>query len=84
MEKTKASARLFQEAKEIGAGLGLALEGGKTGGGSDASIAAGLGLATLDGLGPDGDGLHAEHEHLLLPSLPQRAALLVSLLRQLG
>lgn len=83
LEKTKASARLFQVAKEIGAGLGLELEGGKTGGGSDASIAAGLGIATLDGLGPDGDGLHAEHEHLLLPSLPERAALLVSLLRQL-
>ena len=83
MEKTKASTRLFLEAKEIGAGLGLELEGGKTGGGSDASIAAGLGIATLDGLGPDGDGLHAENEHLLLPSLPERAALLVSLLRQL-
>ncbi|MDP2914881.1 MAG: M20 family metallopeptidase [Candidatus Aminicenantes bacterium] len=83
LEKTKASTRLFLDAKEIGAGLGLELEGGKTGGGSDASIAAGLGIATLDGLGPDGDGLHAEHEHLLLPSLPERAALLVSLLRQL-
>lgn len=83
MEKTRASMGLFQEAKEIGARLGLVLEGGKTGGGSDASIAAGLGLPTLDGLGPDGDGLHAENEHLILPSLPQRAALLLSLLREL-
>lgn len=83
MEKTKASARLFQDAKVIAADLGLALEGGKTGGGSDASIAAGLGVPTLDGLGPDGDGLHADHEHVLLPSLLQRAALLVELLRRL-
>lgn len=83
MEKTKASARLFQDAKDIAAGLGLALESGKTGGGSDASIAAGLGIPTLDGLGPDGDGIHADHEHVLLPSLVQRAALLVALLQRL-
>ncbi len=83
MEKTKASVRLFEEAKAIAADLGLALEGGKTGGGSDASIAAGLGVPTLDGLGPDGDGLHADDEHVLLPSLVERAALLVELLRRL-
>jgi glutamate carboxypeptidase len=83
MEKTKASARLFEDARAIAAGLGMVLTGGKTGGGSDASIAAGLGVPTLDGLGPDGDGLHADHEHVLLPSLVERAALLVELLRKL-
>jgi len=40
-------------------------------------------VATLDGLGPDGDGIHAEKEHLLLSSLVQRTALLTELLRQL-
>jgi len=83
MERTKASSRLFEDAKTIAADLGLALEGGKAGGGSDASVAAGLGVPTLDGLGPDGDGLHAAHEHVLLPSLVDRAALLVELLRRL-
>jgi len=83
MERTKASARLFAEAASVASGLGLALEGGRTGGGSDGSIAAGLGVPTLDGLGPEGDGLHAAHEHVLLPSLVERAALLVELLRQL-
>jgi glutamate carboxypeptidase len=83
MERTKASAALFQDAKTIASGLGLVLDGGKAGGGSDASIAAGLGIATLDGLGPDGDGMHAEHEHVILSSLAQRGALLVELLRQL-
>ena len=83
MEKTKASSALFLEAQRIGESLGIRLEGGKTGGGSDASIAAGLGVATLDGLGPDGDGIHAENEHLILASLPQRAALLVEMLKQL-
>ena len=83
LEKTKASERLFVRAQEIAAGLGLALKGGKTGGGSDASIAAGLGIPALDGLGPDGDGLHAEHEHLLIPSLVERTALLTQLLEKL-
>jgi glutamate carboxypeptidase len=83
MEKTKASERLFVRAREVALGMGLALKGGKTGGGSDASIAAGLGIPTLDGLGPDGEGLHAEHEHLLLPSFVERTALLTELLKDL-
>ncbi len=83
MEKTKASEKLFLRAQGIAAGLGIVLKGGKTGGGSDASIAAGMGVPTLDGLGPDGDGLHAEHEHLLLPSLIERTALLTELLKDL-
>jgi len=80
MEKTKASARLFEEAGELAASIGQSLKGGKTGGGSDASIAAGMGIPTLDGLGPDGDGIHAEHEHILVSSLVERAALLTKLL----
>jgi glutamate carboxypeptidase len=83
MEKTKASAAAFLEARAIGAELGLRLTGGKTGGSSDGSIAAGLGRPTLDGLGPDGDGIHAAHEHVLLPSLVERAALLAALFQKL-
>jgi glutamate carboxypeptidase len=83
MEKTKPSAQLFQRAKKIAATMEIALKEGKTGGGSDASIASSLGVPTLDGLGPDGEGLHAEDEQALLPSLVQRAALLTELLRQL-
>jgi glutamate carboxypeptidase len=83
MEKTKASERLFVRAQEIAVGMGLSLKGGKTGGGSDASIAAGMGIPTLDGLGPDGDGIHAEHEHLLLSSFVERTALLTELLKDL-
>jgi len=83
MEKTKASARLFERAAEIAGALGMSLKGGRTGGGSDASIAAGLGIPTLDGLGPDGDGLHAANEHLLLSSFVERTALLTRLLKEL-
>jgi glutamate carboxypeptidase len=83
MEKTKQSAKLLLDVRNIASGLGMTLETGRTGGGSDASIASGLGIATLDGLGPDGDGIHAENEHVLLPSFVRRAALLTELLRQL-
>ncbi|HSA95381.1 MAG TPA: M20 family metallopeptidase [Acidobacteriota bacterium] len=83
LEKTKASEKLFVRAQEIAARLGLSLKGGRTGGGSDASIAAGLGIPALDGLGPDGDGLHAGHEHILIPSLVERTALLTELLKEL-
>ncbi|HVP90943.1 MAG TPA: M20 family metallopeptidase [Terriglobales bacterium] len=83
MEKTKASARLFERAQGIAASIGQTLKGGKTGGGSDASTAANMGIPTLDGLGPDGDGIHADDEHILLPSLVERAALLTKLLTEL-
>jgi glutamate carboxypeptidase len=83
MEKTKASEKLFVRAQAIAAGMGLSLKGGKTGGGSDASIAAGMGIPTLDGLGPDGNGIHAEHEHLLLSSFIERTALLTEFLKEL-
>ena len=61
----------------------MTLKAGKTGGGSDASIAAGQGVPALDGLGPDGDGIHAETEHLVVSSFVERTALLTELLKSL-
>jgi len=84
MEKTEVSCALLSRIREIAdVSLKMSLETGKTGGGSDASIASSLGVPTIDGLGPDGDGIHADNEHLLLPSLVHRTALLTELLRQL-
>ena len=83
LEKNKASDRLFGRITEIASSINMQLEAGKSGGGSDASIAANTGVATLDGLGPDGAGIHAEDEHLFLPSLIERTALLTELLCQL-
>ena len=83
LEKNKASDRLFGRIRDIASSINMQLEAGKSGGGSDASIAANTGVATLDGLGPDGAGIHAEDEHLLLPSLIERTALLTELLCQL-
>jgi len=79
MEKTVASLKLFRKIKKIGASLNMTLEGGKTGGASDASIAANMGIPTVDGLGPDGVGIHSENERLILQSFIQRTALLTEL-----
>jgi glutamate carboxypeptidase len=83
MEKSEASSELFSRVKKIASSLNLNLSQGKTGGGSDASVASSMGKPTLDGLGPDGKGIHAENEHLFLPSLIERTALLTEILIQL-
>ncbi len=83
MERSPAIAALFEQARQIGHGLGLDLTEGSTGGGSDANFTAALGVPTLDGLGARGGGAHADDEHILIDSLPERAALLAALLLEL-
>ena len=72
----------FERARAIGAELGLALEAGGTGGGSDANFVAPLGVPVLDGLGPVGDGAHSERESVRISSIPERTALLAALLEE--
>jgi len=72
----------FRRAQTIASQLGLELSEGSTGGGSDGNFAAALGVPVLDGLGPWGDGGHAKHEHLVIASLAERAALLAALLSE--
>jgi glutamate carboxypeptidase len=81
--RTTAVAALYEEARELAARLGVELEEGGTGGGSDGSIAAAAGAAVLDGLGPLGGGAHADNEHIVLSDLPFRLALMASLLEAL-
>ena len=76
----KHSAALFARAKSIARTLGFSLGEAAAGGGSDGNFTAALGVPTLDGLGAVGDGAHATHEHVVVDAMPQRAALLASLL----
>jgi glutamate carboxypeptidase len=80
MERTPAIAGAVARARELAAGLGQVLEDGHAGGGSDGNFLAPLGIAVVDGLGPDGGGAHAEHEHVLLEALAQRVELLAHLI----
>ena len=80
LERGAGVARLYEIAKQVAAELGRDLAEGGTGGGSDGNFTAAIGVPTLDGLGPEGDGAHALHEHVLLAELPWRAAFLASLI----
>jgi glutamate carboxypeptidase len=83
MERTPAIAALFEHARGCADDLGFAIEEAATGGGSDGNFTAALGVPTLDGLGPCGDGAHAIHEHIVVDEFPRRAALLARLIETL-
>lgn len=82
MPRTPEIANAFQRASQIGAALGISLEEGSTGGGSDANIIAPYGVPILDGLGPQGDGAHTSHESLTIASMATRTALLAGILSE--
>jgi len=83
MERGPGTVRLATLAQRLAADLGFRLEETSTGGGSDGNFTAAIGIPTLDGLGPDGGGAHADSEHLLIPTWLQRTELLRRLLEAL-
>jgi glutamate carboxypeptidase len=83
MERTSETERLFGIARGIAATMGIDLQEGATGGASDGNFTAALGIPTLDGLGPPGDGAHSVDEFVDVDSLPGRAALLAGLIEAL-
>lgn len=83
MVRTPAVVALFEQAAALAAEMGFEVAEAGSGGGSDGNFTAALGIPTLDGLGAAGDGAHAEHEHVVVSSLPERAALLAAMLHAL-
>ena len=83
MERTTDTVRLFEVARSVAAELGIDLKEGSTGGASDGNLTSALGVPTLDGLGPIGDGAHAVDEYIEINSLPERAALIAGLIDRL-
>ena len=80
MEPTQPNRGLLAAAQRLGRELGLRLEGaGLVGGASDANTTSRY-TATLDGLGPVGEGAHAPDERVSISSIAERAALLALLL----
>lgn len=80
MERTAGTVTLFEQARELAAGLGFALEEAATGGGSDGNFTSALGIPTLDGMGAVGRGAHAENESIRIDSLAPRTALLAGMI----
>lgn len=83
LERTDAVLKLFRHAQSLMGQIGRTLDEASTGGGSDGCFTAALGVPTLDGLGAVGDGAHSSREHIVIRSLPERAALLAGLLASL-
>jgi glutamate carboxypeptidase len=81
LERNEMMIHTFQQAKALADQIGVSLIEDGSGGGSDGSFTAAVGVPTLDGLGAHGDGLHALHEHVTISSLPRRAAHVALLLR---
>jgi glutamate carboxypeptidase len=79
MEPTEENLRLWRMAKLVGETIGLDLQHGSAGGGSDGNTTSQY-VATLDGLGPVGDGAHADHEFVFADKLIERCALLTLLI----
>jgi glutamate carboxypeptidase len=84
MEKTEASAQLVDTAVGIAAALGFDLADTATGGGSDANTTAGVGVPTIDGLGPVGGNDHTPLEYIELDSIVPRTTLLAALIQTAG
>ncbi|HEY7847963.1 MAG TPA: M20 family metallopeptidase [Candidatus Limnocylindria bacterium] len=84
MEKTPATARLADLAIAIAGDLGFELRDTATGGASDANTTAGLGVPTLDGLGPIGGDDHSADEWLDMASVVPRTTLLATLIARVG
>jgi glutamate carboxypeptidase len=80
MEKLERSGRLVEHAVRIAQGLGFDVRDAATGGASDANTTAGMGVPTIDGLGPIGGNDHSPSEYLEVDSVVPRTALLAGLL----
>jgi glutamate carboxypeptidase len=83
LERTAGVVKLYHHARDLAAVLGCELGEQSVGGASDGNFVAAFNVPVLDGLGPNGDGAHAAHEHILISDLALRGALLAGLIGSL-
>ncbi len=84
MEKLERSGRLVAHALGLAHGLGFRMGDAATGGASDANTTSGMGVPTIDGLGPIGGLDHSPGEYLEVSSIVPRTALLAGLIAAIG
>jgi glutamate carboxypeptidase len=84
MEKLERSGRLVEHAQAVARQLGFEVRDAATGGASDANTTSGMGVASIDGLGPIGGMDHSPAEYLEVASIVPRTALLAGLLLAIG
>ncbi len=84
MEKLERSGRLADHVKAIAERLGFSTTDVGTGGASDANTTSGMGVPSIDGLGPIGGRDHSPDEYLEISSIVPRTTLLAALLLAAG
>ena len=80
MERLERSGRLVEHAQAIARRLEFSVAEAATGGASDANTTSGMGVPTLDGLGPIGGNDHSPAEYLEVDSIVPRTTMLAGLL----
>ena len=79
------SAALYRHAKEVSDALGLkTFEVANVSGGSDGSFCGALGVATLDGLGPECHDICSRRETIPVASIADRGAIFAGLIARLS
>jgi glutamate carboxypeptidase len=84
MEKLERSGRLADHVIALAARLGFETKDVATGGASDANTTSGMGVPSIDGLGPIGGLDHSPDEYLEVDSIGPRTALFAALLLEVG
>jgi glutamate carboxypeptidase len=84
MEKLERSGRLVDHVVGVAGALGFELHDAATGGASDANTTSGMGVPSIDGLGPIGGLDHSPGEYLEVASIVPRTALLAGLIAAIG
>jgi glutamate carboxypeptidase len=83
LERSQQVKALYAHARALSSFLDFDLGEASVGGASDGNFVAALGVPVLDGLGVQGDGAHAAHEHIFCDDIPTRGALLAGLIATL-
>jgi glutamate carboxypeptidase len=83
LERSERVVGLYELARTVAGLLDYELGETQVGGASDGNFLAAMGIPVLDGLGIDGDGAHASHEHIIVDDIPRRGVLLTGLLASL-
>ena len=84
MEKLERSGRLADHVIALALRLGFETKDVSTGGASDANTTSGMGVPSIDGLGPVGGSDHSPEEYLEVASIVPRTALLAALLLEVS
>jgi glutamate carboxypeptidase len=84
MEKLARAGHLVDLVVELARGIGFETTDAATGGAGDANTTSGMGIPSIDGLGPVGGRDHSPDEYLEVDSIVPRTALVAALLLAIG